>query len=432
MADNKYEGSVYLFCYVDTLEEVMQVLCKKFGVGNDGKGNTLELHNGDIDLYVEVAALDMGEEAANFLGRQKGAVCGHFAEVETEAVDVKTNLLLTIDRARSCVAIVFSFDNNNVEQKLQMVCTPFFDSLSELCAVMMVRGNQDYIYWVDENGERKLILSEDGRSDLTKFLPRELPNEPIAKDIEPEQIERRTRSRKVLTEKGIYVPGFYPFIESSKEAQCRTPEEIAKRAIALMVVSLYSEALLGENMSVNEAWDFVSEFIERFDAKEFFSPEEWEYLHNPNSTEQERVGYSWQYENLFVCEWALGLKEPVDKKQGLAGLFSKKNKAENAEKRIELGFPDCICDVPLTVRLLKNYQSIAEILEHANPRSSEELLDACDLIFCLDWACVETRIHGLPAPAGMDGGVVMERHKTLNWLVGAYERADWDDVETNT
>jgi hypothetical protein len=35
-------------------------------------------------------------------------------------------------------------------------------------------------------------------------------------------------------------------------------------------------------------------------------------------------------------------------------------------------------------------------------------------------------------PAGMDGSVVMERHKALNWLINADNAADWDDVKTNT
>ena len=34
--------------------------------------------------------------------------------------------------------------------------------------------------------------------------------------------------------------------------------------------------------------------------------------------------------------------------------------------------------------------------------------------------------------AGMDGGVVFERHKALNWLVGAGEKADWDHVPVDT
>ena len=69
-----------------------------------------------------------------------------------------------------------------------------------------------------------------------------------------------------------------------------------------------------------------------------------------------------------------------------------------------------------------------EIIKHARA-AAEELLSAADLIYRLDWACVDARVHGLPAPAGMDGGVVMERHKALNWLITGGE---WDHVNVST
>ena len=80
-------------------------------------------------------------------------------------------------------------------------------------------------------------------------------------------------------------------------------------------------------------------------------------------------------------------------------------------------------------RTMREHDSIEKLLKGAKLRSVGELLDAADMIFRLDWACVDTRIHGLPAPAGMDGGVVMERHKALNWLICG---DDWDEVDIST
>ena len=112
----------------------------------------------------------------------------------------------------------------------------------------------------------------------------------------------------------------------------------------------------------------------------------------------------WQYEPLFVMLWALGYEE-------------------------ELFFPDHICDVPGITQVMRERDSMEALLKGAKLRSGKELLDAADMIFRLDWACVDTRIHGLPAPAGMDSGVVMERHKALNWLVCGDE---WDKVDIST
>lgn len=84
-----------------------------------------------------------------------------------------------------------------------------------------------------------------------------------------------------------------------------------------------------------------------------------------------------------------------------------------------------------SARVLKLFANREELLAAAKPRSGSELLDACDLIPCLDWVRVDAQVYRLPALSGMNGGVTLARHKTINWLVGS-EGADWDDVETNT
>lgn len=40
-------------------------------------------------------------------------------------------------------------------------------------------------------------------------------------------------------------------------------------------------------------------------------------------------------------------------------------------------------------------------------------------------------MNGRDAPAGLEKGVVKERHYALNWLVGYMDQA-WDDVTTDT
>ncbi len=43
----------------------------------------------------------------------------------------------------------------------------------------------------------------------------------------------------------------------------------------------------------------------------------------------------------------------------------------------------------------------------------------------------EARVRKTEAPAGLEGGVVFERHHALNWLT-RFGDAEWDDVETPT
>ena len=63
-------------------------------------------------------------------------------------------------------------------------------------------------------------------------------------------------------------------------------------------------------MSVEEAREFVREkVLTPFGVEPFLSPAERSYLDNPKPDEQEMTAFSWQYENLYVMEWALGLIE---------------------------------------------------------------------------------------------------------------------------
>lgn len=135
------------------------------------------------------------------------------------------------------------------------------------------------------------------------------------------------------------------------------------------------------------------------------SPAEYAYVNNKKSKEEERIEYSWNYEHLYALEWALGLNEwnmPVD-----------------------------ICNVGKCVEIMSKFSSIDDIINNSNMRSKKEILDKADLIYRMDWACVDAWIHGLTGPAQLNPGVTQARHKTLNWLINM-DDAEWDDVSTPT
>jgi len=403
------EKQVFLFCMEGTLETIMEMLCRQFGIRNEGLGNTLNLHNQDIEMQIMAVTAQMGDEARKFLEEQKQGAWAHFLQVQTaegRETDKKINVLHQLRKTEGFCSVKYSYADEEEEEKERQIIGRLTGVLETLKGLLLQVGQgEDCLY----NAEGILVLSDQGRSQVDTFIPYmnraliEAPKEGISK----EQMERRAKSRVIVEQKGIYVTEWYPYIERLSDAKIRTGEEIAGRMMALLSVALYSECLLDEGMSTEEAGAFVKEkVLEPFGVNAFLSPAEKAYLDNPKPEEKEMAAFSWQYENLYVMEWALGLVE-------------------------ELDFPDHICDVPLVVRTVRQFDNMKELLEAAKPRSGAELLDACDLIFCLDWACVDARIYGLSAPAGMDGGVVMERHKSLNWLVGS-EGADWDDVETNT
>lgn len=407
--EKRVEKQVFLLCTEGILENIMETLCAQFGIRDEGAGNTLSLHNQDIEIQIMTVTAELGEEAGKFLKEQKQGAWAHFLQVPTaggKETDKKINVLHQIRKTQGFCSVKYSYLEENGAEKEQQIFGMLTGVLEPLRGLLLQAGQgEDCLF----SAAGKLVLSDQGRSQVDSFMPYidraliEAPKEGISE----EQMMRRAKSRAVLDQKEIYVTEWYPYIEKLSDAKIRTGEEIAGRMMALLSVALYSECLLGEGMSVEEAREFVREkVLTPFGVEPFLSPAERSYLDNPKPDEQEMTAFSWQYENLYVMEWALGLIE-------------------------ELDFPDHICDVPLVVRTVRQFEDRKELLEAAKPRSGAELLDACDLIFCLDWACVDARIYGLSAPAGMDGGVTMERHKSLNWLVGS-EGADWDDVQTNT
>lgn len=407
--NEQMEGQLFLLCTEGSLDKIMSQLCNAFGTQYKDNNPVLILSGEGIAVRIEGVTRELGEEAKKFLEEQKNGIVGHFWQAPAEKmqdVDRKINVLHQLKRTNGFCSINYSFQGIHAEEMKKDLMEDLTRTLAPLQGLLLVAGgNPDHL--LDASG--RIILDDNGKSQVDRFMPymnRTLIEAP-REGISDEQMRRRAKSRQYFEARGIYVPEGYPYIESLSDAKIRSVEEMVDRTVALLAVSLYSECMLGDGMPAAEARAFAEEHVlNQFGGDRVFSPKEKAYFYNDAATEREKISFSWQYENLFVMDWALGFLD-------------------------ELPFPDAICDVPLSVRVLKPFANREELLAAAKPRSGEELLDACDLIFCLDWACVDARVYRLSAPSGMNGGVTQARHKTLNWLVGN-AGADWDDVQTNT
>jgi hypothetical protein len=212
----------------------------------------------------------------------------------------------------------------------------------------------------------------------------------------PEALARKERSVVQLKQKGVPTIQHLPVIEDSKSAKERLKEEIARRAIALCLVAVKGE---GRDQAI------VEKLIKQYSAQSYFTPKEKEFIGNSSPKQQDRIQFSWRYEAYWVMLWALGYVETLD-------------------------YPGKVCDVPKAVKFLQD-NSTENFIAKAKPRKLSEILDQADLIYRYNWAVVNARLKQQPAPAGMDGGVVLERHHALNWLIG-YMNQEWDDVTTDT
>lgn len=228
-------------------------MCTTFGLDPEGKGDTLVLHNGDIEIRLAVASESAGEKAEEFIKRQVEGTCDHFYQVKTGVVDVKTNLLYQIGRARSFVLVEYAFDvedEEDIEDKKTMIEDMFVSILNDLEGIILIQNQdekEDGMFCSGENGEKLLILSDKGGSAFTRYLPYQEPDLKAGKDITQEQVDRRMRTMQTLIGNAIYVPGWLPAVASASQITCPSLEETAQRALAIMGVAIYSECLLDEN-----------------------------------------------------------------------------------------------------------------------------------------------------------------------------------------
>lgn len=214
--------------------------------------------------------------------------------------------------------------------------------------------------------------------------------------VSAEAQSRKERSIAILKSEKVPFIEHLPLIETEAESTRRTTEQVATRAMALCIVAVKGEGLEQK---------IIDELIDEYELASAFTPKEKEFISNPDPNQQERVQFAWRYECYWVMLWALGYVDTLER-------------------------PDKICDVKVAISLLRD-NGRDGFLKNARLRPQSEILDAADLIYRYHWAVVDTRIKELDAPAGLDAGIVLERHYALNWLMGYMDQA-WDDVSTDT
>lgn len=254
----------------------------------------------------------------------------------------------------------------------------------------------DKIFYTDEDEFQ--IRFKDGKASTT-ILDREV-NEKEA------DRERKMRSIAILKEKGI------PFLEHLKasvfESECKIPDKevIIHRLACIFTACVQSEFYTsGQFKNCREmAAEEIAQMEERYQISEWLSPEERDYLENPDKDPALHNRFGWRYECCSVLLWALSM--------------------------MELKEPTEICDASELGAVMWNH-TFDSLMETAVLRSRDEILDMQDLVLRYDWACVDARVHHKEVPM-LNSDIVFEWHYALNWLVQADGIADWDRVTTTT
>jgi hypothetical protein len=218
----------------------------------------------------------------------------------------------------------------------------------------------------------------------------------IAAHPSAEALARKKKSIAQLKRENIPAFESLPVIEDSTSSRIRTKEEVAHRAIALCLVMMKGGGM---------AQDKIEKLVARYGAATYFSPAEKKFIDDHAPSENMLNECSWRCESYWVMLWALGYVDT-------------------------LNYPNLGCSIREAEKFLQRVTA-EEFLANAKLRPPSEILDQADLIYRYHWALVDARLNKKNPPAGLVVDIVMERHRSLNWLIG-YMSQDWDDVTDDT
>lgn len=238
------------------------------------------------------------------------------------------------------------------------------------------------------NPNREVLQYSNGKFDINVNMP-----------YPTEALQRKAKTEQYLATLGLHSLESLPPVVAESEVILRTPDEVAKRALALMLTGIQAESF-----RENDPLD-PEEFKERCPiGYAALSNIEYDFIHNIQPQEQDIMNMGWRYEALLPLQWALNWQST-------------------------LPFADTFCQASSLVE--KGLENINPEISTLTLRPLSELLDALDLNYRLHWLTRDYRINNKPLPVQMVEDIIQERQHAFNWLTN-FENADWDDVDTPT
>lgn len=221
---------------------------------------------------------------------------------------------------------------------------------------------------------------------------------------------RTERSEKILKKHNVTINPNLPRIENEDEVKIKSPEEIVKRAVTAFITVQIAIDICNNN-GASESAEFFAPILDGFGLTDELTNDEKIYFDKSKCediTQDEAYQMQWRLEMCVPLFWACGFWKKLD-------------------------YPDEMTDTVKLIHIIGGCKSYDELMSHVKMRSASEILDEADLIFRMDWACVEARLRNDRSIMGdLFPDVVVERHKGLNWLIGAYYSEDWDTVAPHT
>lgn len=215
--------------------------------------------------------------------------------------------------------------------------------------------------------------------------------------------QRKQKSISILKENNIDYIDHLPCTFETSDVVMKSKEIIAKRYIACIITIQVAFDIL-ENNDINYSIKFFGDLIEKYKVYEYLSETEKKVFSNELSRDQ-LVNFTWQYESINVLAWVLGLNK-------------------------NLLFPNQLCDVMSLLSNIATCQSFEEFLNKCNLINVDDILDELDLEYRYHWAVVDKRINESTNIGELDGEIVVERRRALEWLFS--DEDDWNNISLDT
>ncbi|WP_343615994.1 DUF4272 domain-containing protein [Flavobacterium sp.] len=364
----------------------------KGGILSPSKRVTIFYRERAVSSY-QIPQIDDSELTANLKG-----LYGFVDSLPTENEKVKGLFLHKIQTLNSEFSI--REDKGEIKELNAIIA----DLAKEFDAVLFVQPNtivskSETQHFLDK--DLNLIIDTEGKCEI-EDLEVHINSEYFDNDqteLDEDQIERKAKNEEILERENIKINKHLPCIESETETTIRSAKEIAERVSVLAVTNLVAF----NSISPEEAIDY----LQNYKLWELVTEGEKEFLANP--TEDKKMYETWKCEGIWTLMWALKKVDTLD-------------------------FPNEFCN--LENISAENYpvakdKDPFEFINAVNEvRSKKEILDAADLYYRYNWACVDERIKGKQIE-NINPGIVYERQYALNWLIH-YLDQDWDDVTCDT
>ncbi len=214
--------------------------------------------------------------------------------------------------------------------------------------------------------------------------------------------ERRSINNEKIKRMGIACLESLPVLDDARLDHMKSIEEASDRAVASLLSTQVACDI--QDGDYENSVSFFLKLLDRFDVSFKLNSLE-KKLFEGQFEDQDVINVSWEYECFWALAWALGLVDDItDASQ--------------------------ICDVATAVGLVGSCDDIEDFDGQCIPRDAEDILDMLDLYYRYHWAVTEKRLRPETETKDLNGEVVMERRRALEWLFS--DESDWFSISLDT